>query len=213
MPDRLRILRVALLVTGGSIGVIVAARAIAAQPIPTFWLVRAAPFIFLASLVLAVPLTRLFRPIPPDGAPGRLTPALAPMPFDEARKRADRILAEVGVQRALGRAPDDLDALGLAHESIAQFARDWGSLRSRALALDIDLAPVAERLRASEAPRPGEPRIEIGALDGAALLLDVRDGSVAIVRPGGADPHPLVPSLHHAIVFAGVVPEGHPPRG
>jgi hypothetical protein len=200
MSRRLRILRDTLLLTGAAMVVIVGGSAIAGRPVALYWLVRATPFILLACLAGAVGLSLLLAP-GPERVAYTLAPTLEDLSLDAARREADAALDRVGVQRAFGKAPDDLDAIALAPPSVQQFARDWGSVRSAGLGLEIDFAPVAERLRAAEAPGPGEARVPIGTLDGRALLVDLRDGTVAVVQPGDASAQPLVASLHHAVVL------------
>ncbi|MFG0274328.1 MAG: hypothetical protein ACF8QF_04650 [Phycisphaerales bacterium] len=200
MSLRLRILRDTLLLAGAAMVVIVGGSAIAGRPASLFWLVRATPFIVLACMAGAVGLALLLGTGPARVA-YTLVPAMDELSLDAARREADAALDRVGVQRPFGKAPDDLDAIALAPPSVQQFARDWGSLRAAGLGLEIDLAPVAERLRAAEAPGPGEARVPVGTLDGRTLLVDLRDGTVAIVRAGDDGAQPLVASLHHAVAF------------
>jgi len=206
MSRRLRILRDTLLLAGAAMVIVFGGAALAARPIPLFDFMRALPFVLLGCFVVAVALALVF-PSRPVGAldPRSLAPALDDLSFDEARRDADATLARVGVQRRFDKAPDDLAALAQAHPTIVQFAHDWGSLLVRELDLEIALALAAERLRAADRPRPGEERAPVGAWGDRLLLADLHDGSVAIVGSGDG-PHPVTPSLHHAVVYASRAP-------
>ena len=206
MSTRLRILLDTLLLAGATVVIVVGGAALAARPVPLFDLMRVLPFLLLACLALAIVLDRLFPARAVGGVdPRTLVRALDEMSFDEARREADATLARVGVQRRFDKAPDDLAALSQAHPTIVQFAHDWGSLLARELDLEIALTLAAERLRAADRPRAGDQRVPVGAWADRLLMADLHDGSIAIVGSGDG-PHPVTPSLHHAIVFASRTP-------
>lgn len=206
MPRRLRIVRDTLLLAGAAVVIVFGGAALAARPFPLFDFMRALPFVLLGCFVLAVALALVFPSRPVGALDARmLVPVMDDLSFDEARREADATLHRIGVQRRFDKAPDDMAALAQAHPTIVQFAHDWGSLLVRDLDLEIGLALAAERLRAADRPRAGEDRVPVGAWGDRLLQTDLHDGSIALVGPGEG-PHPVTPSLHHAVVYASRAP-------